>query len=572
MLSSVADAGTGAERHGDNASMLGGDPGLLGNANGVLELKREYGALGGDAGNPLADDAWLTAWGYPLDEFQPPGAWRKDLVALRIALREASPDGEAAGKRIVLEPGLYALLLPPGAGDGIEIPGDGTALYGSRPDQTELELSAPIILEGRHNVTIGDLRLSGQGIVADDCDRLQFTDLQVVHAAAEAGAALRLRNCSHVSLTRCVVENSEADGIAFLADPAAGRRSARRCFLQDCVVRAGEGSGFRGSGPVQSVFFSGCLAESNGRHGFEITGATAVMAGTEAFAQEIALTDCIAAGHQVGLGACGMYFAGVRNVQVSGGRSFMNKGHGIRVASGLRPSENVRIGGAAEDDTGCLIMNNGGSGVSMHGARSSTVTDCILAGNRVGVDLAPHGVDDDDQPAMLIASCSVLGNEDLGIRVTGGLSAVGIHQNQIRNNGPVSIVEGAGGLAILSASPNEAPIMLIVGNSFADNGPAGDGHLTVTAATERIVAVQNEFVQDGRSACGPSLPHCCNTNFPGDLDPNAAVDLYDYGDWLNCVHGPGVAAPCECSAVDFDCDGDVDWADFADFQRAFGCP
>ncbi len=56
---------------------------------------------------------------------------------------------------------------------------------------------------------------------------------------------------------------------------------------------------------------------------------------------------------------------------------------------------------------------------------------------------------------------------------------------------------------------------------------------------------------------------------PGDLDQDGDVDLIDWGRFVECMTGPGRAAPNECLIVDFDFDGDVDLKDVGSFQSAF---
>jgi len=87
-------------------------------------------------------------------------------------------------------------------------------------------------------------------------------------------------------------------------------------------------------------------------------------------------------------------------------------------------------------------------------------------------------------------------------------------------------------------------------------------------------------VPDGCQAdCnGNLIPDVCEPMVGGDYTADGMVDLDDYADFFGCMSGPGVwpsPSPSECAdaclaAFDFDDDNDVDLADFAAFQMAFG--
>ena len=59
--------------------------------------------------------------------------------------------------------------------------------------------------------------------------------------------------------------------------------------------------------------------------------------------------------------------------------------------------------------------------------------------------------------------------------------------------------------------------------------------------------------------------------FYGDSDLDGNVDYADYAEFHNCITSPGQAASPACADLhlDFDCDGDIDLADFRGFQAAF---
>jgi hypothetical protein len=57
---------------------------------------------------------------------------------------------------------------------------------------------------------------------------------------------------------------------------------------------------------------------------------------------------------------------------------------------------------------------------------------------------------------------------------------------------------------------------------------------------------------------------------PGDCNTDGGVNLYDLSDVEECLSGPeGGPVPVECACLDFDCDGDVDLSDVAQFQKSF---
>ncbi|MCP4590359.1 MAG: hypothetical protein GY842_06430, partial [bacterium] len=60
-------------------------------------------------------------------------------------------------------------------------------------------------------------------------------------------------------------------------------------------------------------------------------------------------------------------------------------------------------------------------------------------------------------------------------------------------------------------------------------------------------------------------------DIPGDWDGNGDVDLADYAEFPPCVTGPGGGPPAGgCTPFDFDGDGDIDLADVGSFQAKLG--
>jgi hypothetical protein len=55
----------------------------------------------------------------------------------------------------------------------------------------------------------------------------------------------------------------------------------------------------------------------------------------------------------------------------------------------------------------------------------------------------------------------------------------------------------------------------------------------------------------------------------GDCNSDGGVNLFDYGDLIPCLSGPGGAVAPHCRCQDIDRDGDLDLSDVALFQRSF---
>ena len=68
---------------------------------------------------------------------------------------------------------------------------------------------------------------------------------------------------------------------------------------------------------------------------------------------------------------------------------------------------------------------------------------------------------------------------------------------------------------------------------------------------------------------GPPIPA---PPAPGDVDGDDDIDLDDAAAFFNCMLGPDVSTPSDCSGARMDTDTDVDMLDFAEFQVAFGGP
>jgi hypothetical protein len=114
---------------------------------------------------------------------------------------------------------------------------------------------------------------------------------------------------------------------------------------------------------------------------------------------------------------------------------------------------------------------------------------------------------------------------------------------------------GSGGLCPGNYSPSWAgPGIVSGGNTF---------NPTVNAAGTYTLTVSCDTCQDSDSVV-------VSEGTLGDWDADGNVDLADYAEFEACLDGPegGLAAP-GCACGDFDDDGDVDLVDFDAFQDSF---
>ncbi len=56
----------------------------------------------------------------------------------------------------------------------------------------------------------------------------------------------------------------------------------------------------------------------------------------------------------------------------------------------------------------------------------------------------------------------------------------------------------------------------------------------------------------------------------GDCDSDGFIDIDDFATCADCLQGPDTAVNPGCDCLDLDEDGDIDLADFAEFQVWFG--
>jgi hypothetical protein len=100
------------------------------------------------------------------------------------------------------------------------------------------------------------------------------------------------------------------------------------------------------------------------------------------------------------------------------------------------------------------------------------------------------------------------------------------------------------------------------------------------AAAPRLAASTPRGVKLGHTAqngdpANISYPAALNitvtdaTMTPGDWDADGDVDLADYAEFTACLTGPGGSVQAGCSIFNFDLDNDIDMKDFAAFARTF---
>jgi len=104
---------------------------------------------------------------------------------------------------------------------------------------------------------------------------------------------------------------------------------------------------------------------------------------------------------------------------------------------------------------------------------------------------------------------------------------------------------------------------------FASDGAADDrfGRSVSVSGDTAVIGAPYDDHAGGTDAGSAYVFDLCAT--PGDLDGDGDVD--DFVRFTDCLNGPGVAYPVGCDAADLEspADGDVDEADFAEFQAAF---
>jgi hypothetical protein len=99
---------------------------------------------------------------------------------------------------------------------------------------------------------------------------------------------------------------------------------------------------------------------------------------------------------------------------------------------------------------------------------------------------------------------------------------------------------------------------------IVDVPPGSQGLLPVAITQGRLTGLQAETIASATTDGG-----VCVGSKKGDFDCDCDVDLADYSEFNACLTGPEVSTPPACNRCDFDDDGNVDLGDFATFQAAF---
>ncbi|HNQ23711.1 MAG TPA: choice-of-anchor Q domain-containing protein [Phycisphaerae bacterium] len=116
------------------------------------------------------------------------------------------------------------------------------------------------------------------------------------------------------------------------------------------------------------------------------------------------------------------------------------------------------------------------------------------------------------------------------------------------------------------------------GTALVD-GPTGYGSVISGATTPTLTIADARGADAGQYRvrvwhCGVAVSAAVTLTvtpvFAGDLDIDCDVDVDDFDIFAACLLGPGVEYPAGCADADFDADGDVDLADFAEFEVGFG--
>jgi Right handed beta helix region len=539
--------------HGDTGTNLGGGGGE-GNSNGLLELRAEYGAVGADE---PSDERWLDLWGYDLNEYRCPEScpesWNKDLIALREALRDASEGGDEVGKAVFIEPGSY---YPMRSGMPWTVPIDsrGVEIRGASVAAVILNMNGGFAIGAYEDVTLEEFTIVGGGVRAEGAARLNLRSVK--SEMAGGSAAFELIDCDKVWLNDCAAVG--AGGAGFLARSASNGASTR-LFLRSCEATGCGTAGFQLNPGTATVMFSECHALKNGVHGFLLAGVASVIV------KNIVMTDCMSGLHRATSDASGVWMSNVRNVQVYGGAFYSNKGSGVRVTCGEQRCENVRIGMA---DIGVLQNEDAGNdmaGVWLQGAASSSVVDCQVRFNPVGV-LITRGTDDGDYNAgIVIGGSTITDNDDVGVEVRGGVHAVNVSDCTVAFNGLYSSCEARGGVALLGTE-QVLSSQILRNNQFQANGNNPWRHIHTTGNVCSMMALGNSYIAVG-PPYGPVLPAL--PNLIADYDGNDLVNLCDHAAFVSCVSGPGNDARSECGVFDVNDDGDVDRADWQVLQSLF---
>lgn len=413
----------------------------------------------------------------------------------------------------------------------------------------------------------------GGGAIIDGGGDPQFVDCKFENnQAANRGGGMMNTNGSSPTLIGCTFENNVVTGSSW---PGGGggmhNSSSSNPTLTACTFRANStalGSGlanYFGSSPV----LNGCVfadntgagsSEGGGLYGYSFCAPT--------------LTDCIFEGNSASIGgAIAGYFSSAPNLDRC-----------------------IIRGNAATGD---------GGGIYLYVSSNGLMTNCLLAGNTGAYGAAMINLFDSHAN---IINCTIVGNT--GTSGSGGIfnyqsdpviansilwrnSAGGTFNEsaQIDNNNGFptihhSTVEGWTG-ALGGASNNGTDPMFTDADGPDNTYGTEDDNGRLSAASPSVNTGDNSAIPSGITFDLDQSPRIANTTvdrgayeyapLPGDFDNDGDIDIADYAELADCLSGPDTTpSPTppttvqQCLSVfDFDADEDIDLQDAASFTNAF---
>ncbi len=293
--------------------------------------------------------------------------------------------------------------------------------------------------------------------------------------------------------------------------------------------------------------------------------------------------------------------------QFIGGGGFLNITTSSPIMTNCTFIENqAHVGGGMNTYAGnpilirCAFRGNsataGGGGMYSFSDSSPLVTDSIFSGNTA----SQGGGMQNGSSSTTVANCTFSGNTAvfgggvrnyIGVMPTltncifwGNIDAGGSDESaQIHSGLPIVTHGFIQGLDVLTGGGNIGDDPVFVRNP--DPGPDevwgteddDYGDLRLTAGSPAIdtgdpIDTLEPGVSDldghARVLCGRVDMGAYEFGI-GDFDCDSIVDLDDYASWAECQTGPGGGPYADgCEVLDFDYDLDVDFADFAGFQKA----
>ncbi len=288
-------------------------------------------------------------------------------------------------------------------------------------------------------------------------------------------------------------------------------------------------------------------------------------------------------------------------------------------------SDDVLLSGFIVTNSGstCNEFSDCDAGIEIDGSQYCTVTDCVLSGNQAGLTIANasfntvtncfiennyHGIfayaldfGGGGNTANEIVGNVISSNTSAGIRFVHDVATYH-YLNIVQDN---AIVNNGTGIAMIMSQEND-----IAYNTIACNAWYGISVGQCIGCGSDNMFHHNDFVfnNDGGVQAGDWWYPSCGTNywyspaesqgnywsdydgpdsdgdgigdlpyeFDGQQDPYPLMHLYlDFAVLADCMSGPDVGTqppgcdPLNFAKADLDGDGDIDLADFAQFQRLF---